>query len=128
MTSTGASADTLEQIQVQLRDFAIERDWEQFHTPKNLAMALTAEAGELVEIFQWLTPNQSLSVMDSPNDAEKVREEVADVAIYLLRLADVLGLELADAILAKMRKNALKYPVDLSRGHATKYDRLGEPT
>ncbi len=106
-----------------LRAFAAERDWEQFHTPKNLAMALAGEAGELLEIFQWLTPEQSAAIMDDPSTAQHVREEAADVYAYLLRFADVLGIDLQEALVAKIESNAKRYPVDQSFGSARKADR-----
>ena len=103
-----------------LRKFADERDWEQFHTPKNLVMALTGEAGELAEVFQWLTPAESASVMDDAAAAERVRDELADIYGYLLRLADVLGVSLDEALQQKMEKNAARYTIDASRGNARK--------
>lgn len=99
----------LAQWQAQLREFAGERDWQQFHTPKNLAMALSVEASELLEIFQWLTPDESRQVMEGQN-ADAVRDEVADVMIYLLRLADVLGVELEEVVAAKIGRNAIRFP------------------
>ena len=95
--------------QAQLRTFAGERDWEKFHTPKNLAMALSVEASELLEIFQWLTPEESRQVMQG-QDADAVRDEVADVMIYLLRLADVVGVELEEVVAAKIGRNAVRFP------------------
>lgn len=114
----------LTQLVQAVRAFVRERDWEQFHTPKNLAMALTGEAAELMELFQWLTPEQSAAVMSEPKTAEKVRDELADVLVYCLRIADVLNIDPAAAIFAKLAKNAAKYPVELARGKATKYDEL----
>jgi dCTP diphosphatase len=99
--------------------FAAERDWEQFHTPKNLAMALAGEVGELVEIFQWLTAEESAVVMSSPR-GQDVRDELADVLIYLVRLADVLDVDLIGAGFEKLQKNALKYPVEEVKGPAEK--------
>ncbi len=110
----------IEQIQKQLSEFASDRDWEQFHTPKNLTMALSVESSELVEIFQWLTPEQSRNLSDKQMNA--VNEEVADVAIYLLRLCDVLGINLSDVVENKIKVNGEKYPVDLSKGNAKKYN------
>jgi dCTP diphosphatase len=110
----------LDRLAARLRTFAQERDWEQFHTPKNLAMALSAEAGEVLELFQWLTPEQSHAVAATPAGAERVREELADVLIYLVRLADVLGVDLEAAADGKLEINAAKYPVELARGNATK--------
>lgn len=95
----------------QLKEFAAERDWEQFHSPKNLVMALVGEAGELTELFQWLTPEESLRVMDDAASADRVRDEIADVLAYLLRLSDVLGVDLEEALAAKIIKNAAKYPI-----------------
>ena len=98
-------------LQRQLREFAAERDWEQFHSPKNLVMALVGEAGELTELFQWLTPDESVRVMDDAAGADRVRDEIADVLAYLLRLSDVLGVDLEEALAAKIIKNAAKYPI-----------------
>lgn len=102
-------------MQNRLRDFASERHWEQFHTPKNLAMALAGEVGELAAIFQWLTPDESAKVMADTLRAEWVRDEIADILAYLLRLADVLGVSLEAALAAKMIKNARKYPAGTAR-------------
>ena len=114
----------LADLQRRLRAFADERDWNRFHTPKNLAMALAGEVGELLEIFQWLTPEQSNNVMSDARTVEHVRHELADVLSYLLRLADVLEVDLAAALVEKMRVNEAKYPVEEARGRADKYDRL----
>ena len=96
-------------IQKQLSNFANERDWDQFHNPKNLSMALSVEASELVEIFQWLTPEQAEAIM-STNESEHVKEEMADVMIYLIRLAGKLNVDLEDAVADKIVKNSEKYP------------------
>lgn len=116
-----ASTPTLAALRRQLRQFAAAREWEQFHTPKNLAMALSVEAAELLECFQWLTPEQSAR----PGGAERraIEEEMADVLLYLLRLSDVLGVDLPRAAQRKMAVNARKYPVALARGNARKYSR-----
>ncbi len=111
------------EIQENVRRFASEREWERFHTPKNLAMALNVEAGELLELFQWLTPEESARIMEGEK-AQDVRHEMADVLVYLLRLADVLGVDLKTAVEEKMRHNAQKYPVEKARGNARKYDEL----
>jgi len=97
-------------VKKQLADFAAERDWEQYHTPKNLSMALSVEASELVEIFQWLTPEQSTAIMES-GEKEHVEEELADILIYLIRLADKLGVDLEQAMAEKIVKNGKKHPV-----------------
>jgi NTP pyrophosphatase (non-canonical NTP hydrolase) len=117
----------LPEIQQELREFAAERHWEPFHTPKNLAMALAVESAELMEHFQWLTPEQSLTVDADADLRQAVAEEVADVAIYLIRLADRLGIDLETAIRDKMQRNAEKYPVHLARGNAVKYNRRKAP-
>lgn len=114
----------VERIQQQLRIFAKERDWDQFHTPKNLASALAVEAAELLEIFQWLTDEQALAVRGDSRRMCKVEEEIADVTLYLLRLADVLSLDLQDAVDRKIQVNAEKYPVEKSHGNAKKYNEL----
>ena len=114
----------LEKLRDDIRAFASERDWEQFHTPKNLVMALAVESAELMEHFQWLTPEQSLNLKAETKG--KVAEEIADVLIYLVRLSDILGVDLLDAAFNKMGMNRAKYPVDLSKGLATKYTDLGK--
>jgi dCTP diphosphatase len=93
-----------------LQVFADERDWNPYHAPKNLAMALTGEVGELVEIFQWLTEDESRHVMRDPASAQAVRDEVADVLLYLVRLSSVLGIDLNAAVVDKLRTNAQRYP------------------
>lgn len=116
MHSSDDPGDSLGGLADALRDFARARDWEQFHTPKNLAMALAGEAGELVACFQWLTPEESRRVMDEPGTAADVESEVADVLQYLIRLADVLGIDLAAAVRRKMQLNEARFPV--GKGHA----------
>ncbi|MEU3533619.1 nucleotide pyrophosphohydrolase [Streptomyces murinus] len=115
----------LTHLQQALAQFAAEREWEQFHSPKNLVMAMAGESGELLEIFQWLTPEQSDQVMGDAERAVQVREEMADVLAYLLRLADVLDIDLEEALTQKIEKNRRKYPVHLARGRADKYTQLG---
>lgn len=116
------STDTLHELRDSLRAFADARDWGQFHTPKNLAMALAGEAGEVIEHFQWLSAEESAALADDTRDA--VALELADVLLYLVRLADVLGVDLADAARRKLSINAERYPVDKARGRADKYDSL----
>ena len=113
----------IKSVQNQLREFAEEREWGQFHSPKNLATALAVEAAELLEPFQWLKEEESRLLADSPADYARVEEEIADVMIYLLRLADVLGVNLELAVENKIRRNAEKYPAALARGNAVKYNR-----
>ena len=111
----------LEKIKKIIREFASERNWDKYHTPKNLSMALSVEASELVEIFQWLTQEESKNI-DS-KDIESVKDEVADILIYLVRIADKLDIDLEEAILEKIKKNGEKYPVELSKDNAVKYNK-----
>jgi dCTP diphosphatase len=113
------SADRMEELRERVRRFAAARDWDQFHSPKNLAMALSVEASELVEEFQWLTEEQSRNL--DPERRERVRLEAADVFIYLLRIADKLGIDLIQAANDKMVLNEQKYPADRVRGDSRKY-------
>ena len=112
----------IKEIQKNLAKFAEERDWDQFHSPKNLAMALTSEVGELNELFQWLTEEQS-SMKDDIGKIEEIRKEIADIFIYLLRLADKLDIDIEEAVREKIEINGKKYPIDLAKGNATKYNR-----
>ena len=111
-------------IQKQLRDFASARDWEQFHTPKNLSMALSVEASELVEIFQWITLEESN--FPDQKQLDSIRSEVADIAMYLIRFCDVLKINLEEAIEEKFIENGNKYPVELSKGSSKKYNQRDE--
>ncbi len=108
------------------RAFAAAREWEQFHTPKNLAMALAGEAGELLEIFQWLTPEQSARIADTEKGKQAVEHELADLLAYVIRLADVLNIDLSQSLWDKLRLNEQKYPVALAKGNARKYSELRE--
>lgn len=117
--------DTLDNLKQRLRRFAAERDWEQFHSPKNLAMALIVEAGELVEHFQWRSEAESARL---PADKlEAVRQELADVLLYTIRLADRLDVDLATAAHRKIALNERKYPADRVRGDARKYSEYQDP-
>lgn len=113
-------ADTLTELRALTRAFAAERDWEQFHTPKNLAMALSVEVAELAEHFQWL-PTGAVEELDA-RKREGVRHEMADVLLYLVQLADRLGVDLREAALEKLALNADKYPAGQVKGDARKYD------
>ncbi len=110
-------------LQEAVARFARERDWERFHSPKNLAMALSAEVGELLELFQWLGESESREVARNPATSRAVRDEIADVLVYLVRLAAVLEVDLDEALRSKLATNAAKYPVALARGNASKYSR-----
>jgi NTP pyrophosphatase (non-canonical NTP hydrolase) len=116
------TTDNLETLRARIAAFAAERDWDQFHNPKNLAMALAGEAGELLEHFQWLTFEQSAQL--PAGTRAEVALEAADVLLFLVRLCDKLGIDLAAACEKKLALNAQKYPVEKSRGRATKYDKL----
>ncbi|WP_354640438.1 nucleotide pyrophosphohydrolase [Kitasatospora camelliae] len=103
---------TLESLQRRLEEFAAARRWQPFHTPKNLAAALSVEAGELLEVFQWLTPEQAAGVMADPDTAHRVRDEVADVLAYLLQFCSVLKVDPLDALAAKIDRNELRFPLE----------------
>ncbi|MGY3728000.1 MULTISPECIES: nucleotide pyrophosphohydrolase [Cobetia] len=112
-------SDPFKQLHDAMNKFSIERDWDQFHSPKNLAMALTVESAELQECFQWLTETQSQELDEKQLAA--VRDEIADIQLYLVRLAGKLNVDIESACLAKMEKNAEKYPVKQVKGSAKKY-------
>jgi dCTP diphosphatase len=121
MSNGRNAAPTFAELASRLAEFARERDWDQFHSPKNLSMALAGEVGELLEHFQWLTEEQSKALPADVQDA--VALELADVLLYLVRIADKLGIDLAAAADRKIALNALKYPAEMVRGSARKYDR-----
>ncbi|WP_416967625.1 nucleotide pyrophosphohydrolase [Streptomyces sp. 4F14] len=100
------------ELQRRLAAFAAARDWQPFHTPKNLVAALSVEASELVEIFQWLTPEESARVMSDPDTAHRVRDEVADVLAYLLQLCEILGVDPLAALAAKIERNEKRFPAE----------------
>ena len=115
------SDDYFRELAGTLRRFADERDWDQFHAPKNLAMALIVEAAELVEEFQWLDAGDSAA--PEPDRRRRIEQEMADVLIYLVRLADKLDVDLPSAVDAKIEENERRYPADRARGSSAKYDR-----
>jgi dCTP diphosphatase len=114
--------DSLGAIAARLRDFRDARDWARFHTPKNLAISIAVECGELLEHFQWLDDEQGSAELKAKG--AQVAEELADVAIYVIQLADTLNIPLGDAITAKIDENERRYPTDLARGNATKHNEL----
>ena len=120
--STKPLANILDTLRDELRRFASERDWDQFHTPKNLAMALSVEAAEVLEHFQWLSPEAEATIRT--DKAAQIRLELADVLLYLVRLADCLDFDLAAAARDKIAINGEKYPVERARGSAKKYTEL----
>ena len=111
---------SITELTESVRAFAQERDWDQFHTPKNLAMALAGEVGELLAELQWLTPEESAAVMADEELGPRVRAEIGDVTIYLVRLADVLGIDLVDAALTKLADSGRRYTVEAARGSVAK--------
>jgi NTP pyrophosphatase (non-canonical NTP hydrolase) len=115
-------ANPIDELTIALRDFARERNWEQFHTPKNLAIALMVEAAEVAEHFQWSPPEAGDSL--TPDKRQAIAMEIGDTLLYLARLADVLGIDMIEAATAKMRINAERYPVDKSFGRSARYDEL----
>lgn len=110
------TSTTIKELKQLVHQFVAERDWEQFHAPKNLSMALAIEAAELMEHFQWIDLETSHAIADDPEKLAAVGEELADVFAYSLALADVLGIDIADTVRAKMVKNIKKYPADEYRG------------
>lgn len=115
-------ADSLDDLSRALRQFAVERDWQQFHSPKNLATALIVEAGELLEHFQWLSEEQSRTL--SPGERDHVAGEVADVLLYLIQLSTELGIDPVEAARQKLKVNSQRYPVERAKGTSKKYDQL----
>ena len=112
----------MQELKERLRDFAKERNWDKYHSPKNLVMALMGEVGELTEIFQWLTDEESKLKNLDDKDVLRVKEEIADVFLYLLRLCDKLDIDLIHEANNKIDINAVKYPVELSKNNAVKYN------
>jgi NTP pyrophosphatase (non-canonical NTP hydrolase) len=122
MTPSPEEPANLDSIRKRLREFDQDRDWSQFHSPKNLVMALVGEVGELVEEFQWLTEDESRRL--SEDRKARVQEEVADVQTYLIMIAEKLGIDLLSAVDQKISQNEAKYPVDKARGTSKKYTEL----
>jgi dCTP diphosphatase len=117
---------SLNKLKIKLRTFAKERNWDQFHSPKNLTMALAGETGELLELFQWLKEEETQASRLSKSDLIRVKEEMADIYIYLIRLADKLDVDLDKEADKKIKQNKKKYPVKLSKNNAVKYNRRNE--
>lgn len=122
MPDTSPPSSDLDTLKIALREFAAERDWEQFHSPKNLAAALSVEAAEILEHFQWLGEDESRNLLPAKRD--EVADELSDVLLYLVRLADKLDIDLHQAAELKLVKNAAKYPVEKAKGRHTKYTEL----
>jgi dCTP diphosphatase len=116
----------LEDLFIQIKKFSDDRDWVQFHTPKNLILAIVAELGELAEVIQWKTDEELLEFLITPEGKMKLSEEIADIAIYLIRLCQIQDLNLLELIGKKLIMNANKYPIEQSKGSANKYNALGK--
>ncbi|MBC7427191.1 MAG: nucleotide pyrophosphohydrolase [Bacteriovorax sp.] len=114
----------LEKLKAEVDKFASDRDWDQFHSVKNLSIALSVESSELLEIFQWMSEEESNQIKNNPAKLVKVEDEAADIFVYLLHLTGKLNIDLEKAVINKMKKNIEKYPVELSRGNSKKYDEL----
>jgi dCTP diphosphatase len=115
---------TFEEIKSAVAKFAKDRDWEQFHAPKNLTMAIAAEAGELLEHYLWVTTEASSKLTSDPQKRDKVAEELADIIILSLQFSNMTGIDVAAAITSKLQKNAAKYPVEKAKGWSSKYTEL----
>lgn len=115
---------TFAELKSRVLAFAKERDWEQFHAPKNLSMALAAEAGELMEHFLWATAEASRATASDPSKRQKIEEELADVVIYALEFANMTHIDVAAVIESKMAANAKKYPIEKAKGRSDKYTEL----
>ncbi len=124
MTSASDARTTVSELKSSVLAFVRARDWEQFHSPKNLSMALAAEAGELMEHFLWSTPDQAATLARDPAKRERIAEELADVVIYALEFANMTGIDVSSAIEAKLASNARRYPVEKARGRSDKYTEL----
>ncbi len=124
MAASTDATTTVAELKTRVLAFVRERDWEQFHSPKNLSMALAAESGELMEHFLWATPEQSKAIAADPVKRQKIADELADVVVYALEFANATGLDLTASIEAKMVANAKKYPVEKAKGRSAKYDEL----
>ncbi len=124
MAESTDSTTTVAELKARVLAFVQARDWEQFHSPKNLSMALAAETGELMEHFLWATPEQSHALAADPVKRAKIADELADVVVYALEFANITGLDVAAAIETKMRANALQYPAEKARGRSDKYTDL----
>jgi NTP pyrophosphatase (non-canonical NTP hydrolase) len=122
--SSSAPLVDVVKLAASLQRFADDRDWQQFHSPKNLILALTGEVGELCEIFQWMSDADSISAATDPEIGQAVEDELADVLMYLVRLSSVLGIDLNEAVTRKLASNGQKYPVDKAKSNSKKYDRL----
>jgi len=120
----GGGPDRWQRLRRAITDFAVERDWQQFHDPKNLSMAIGVEAGELMDHFRWVANERSIALLQDPTSRRGVEDESADVLILLIEFAEVCGIDLLAAAERKLARNAERYPVALAKGRAVKHDRL----
>jgi len=114
----GDSDTTVEELKERIRKFILERDWEKYHNPKDLAEAICIEAGELLEIFQWTSTQESSSWKNVPSKSKRIREELADVFIYCLSMANVMGIDVTETVTSKIKRNEEKYPIEKFYGKA----------
>ena len=121
-----AQEDSIAKLQAQIKVFSEERDWDKFHTPKNLIMAATSEMGELAEVLQWKSDDEVIEYLSSQSGKDRISEEIADVAIYLIRLCQKINIDFIEAIQSKISINDSKYPAEKSRGKSKKYNELDE--
>lgn len=119
-----AQEDSIAKLQAQIQVFSEERDWDQFHTPKNLILAATSEMGELAEVLQWKSDDEVIEYLSSQSGKDRMSEEIADVAIYLIRLCQKSNIDFIEAIRSKISINESKYPAQKSRGNSKKYNEL----
>ena len=117
----GDKKSTLDQVKKKIREFVRERDWEQFHSPKNISMSIAVEAAELMEHFQWLTEEQSRDLLKDKNKREEIEDELADIAIFILDFCNLFNIEFEEIIKTKLKKTAGKYPAHLVKGKTHKY-------
>ncbi|MBF5060069.1 nucleotide pyrophosphohydrolase [Candidatus Neptunochlamydia vexilliferae] len=122
--SSDPSPLNIKEMQEYSRRFIEDRDWTEFHTPKNIAMGISVEAAELLEIFQWLTPEQSFQIKSNSGELQRVSDEVGDILHLLIRLSSLLNIDLKQAFWEKIKKTEKKYPISLSKGKTAKYSRL----
>ena len=121
---TQDSVTSVEKLKDEIKAFAVERDWEQFHTPKNLSMAIAAEAAELMEHFLWMEGGQSVELLKKPAKRSEIEGELADILIFSMEFANMTGMDIATIVQEKMESNALRYPVEKAKGRADKYTEL----
>ena len=127
MVESGTDSDTtIQQIKDSVMEFITEREWQPFHDPKNVAMALASEVGELLDLFRWVKSDQAFKLLEDKETLSSVREELADIAMFIFDFATICDIDLTEAVNEKMRLNAKRYPIEKARGLAKKYTQLGD--